>query len=253
MSRFADVLLVRIALQEIRLRSCCARLAAEDDAEALHDLRINLRTLRSLLRPLRGLPAVDLLEQAAAELGRLSNPLRELQVLVGELQRVGLAMLADEYAARLDAPGPTLLASAQLQRLFELLEGFPPIWRLANREGDLQGLGKRIRRHLRRQLRKLHAPLGPLAGDLHVLRLRGKRLRYGSEVYPQLSPLRRGELRLLRQLQKSLGDWNDCQHWLECAAMDDRLAACQAPWLARADESAAHAQSLLQSLQERSG
>lgn len=44
-----------VALQ-VRLLACRERLAADTDSEALHDLRTTLRRLRSLLRPLRGLP-----------------------------------------------------------------------------------------------------------------------------------------------------------------------------------------------------
>ena len=246
MSRFAERLLVRISLQEVRLRSCCARLQADDDTEALHDLRINLRALRSLLRPLRGLPATDLLEQAAAELGRLSNPLRESQVLVGELQRLGLTDVASDYAADAGVTIRQLLSSAQLQRLFEVLDGFALIWRLANREGCLLGLRKRIRGYLRKELRKLGVPSELATGDLHALRLRVKRLRYASEAYPQLSQLGARDLLLLRKLQKCLGDWNDCQHWLACAGIDGRLTPCQVLWQENAVASAIQTQVLLE-------
>jgi CHAD domain-containing protein len=52
-----------VALQ-VRLLACRERLAADTDSEALHDLRTTLRRLRSLLRPLRGLPGVEQLEEA---------------------------------------------------------------------------------------------------------------------------------------------------------------------------------------------
>jgi CHAD domain-containing protein len=245
MSRFAEQLLVRITLQELRLHSCCARLAAGNDGEALHALRINLRTLRSLLRPLRGLPAIDLLEQSAAALGRLSNPLRESQVLVRELQQLGLATEVADYAIDPGQAAGQLLSSTELQRLFEVFDGLPGIWRLAAREGCLRDLRKRIRRHQRRDVRKLHAAQVLGTDDLHALRLRIKRLRYASEVYPQLSRLDRRERALLRQLQKILGDWNDCQHWLACAAVDSRLAQCQALWEIRAAAAATQAHVLL--------
>ncbi|GAB3371972.1 hypothetical protein GCM10027514_05780 [Azotobacter armeniacus] len=55
------------------------------EGDALHDLRVALHWLRSLLRPLRGLPGVDPQEQAAAAVGRLSTPLRDDEVLLQEL------------------------------------------------------------------------------------------------------------------------------------------------------------------------
>ncbi len=252
MKRFAEGLLVRIMLLEVRLRSACERLAAGDDAEALHDLRIVLRTLRSLLRPLRGVPGIDVLEQAAADVGHLSNPLRESQVMVGELQRLGLSEVAASYAGTVDGTGRSLLTSVALQRLLVVLDGFPPIWRLAIREGCTAGLRRRIRRSLSRGVRKLPVAAESVE-DLHALRLRVKHLRYVSEAYPQLSPLRRRELKLLRQLQQVLGDWNDCQHWLACSSADQRLAHYRTIWQARAEACVPRALELLTQFMSRAG
>uniref|UniRef100_UPI0023F41763 CHAD domain-containing protein n=1 Tax=Zestomonas thermotolerans TaxID=157784 RepID=UPI0023F41763 len=80
MSRFIDDLIAQVLGLEVTLRACQARLGARTDAEALHDLRIGLRKLRSLLRPLNRLPLVASLDAAAAALGRLSGPLRDREV-----------------------------------------------------------------------------------------------------------------------------------------------------------------------------
>lgn len=79
------------------------------DVEALHDLRVSLRRMRSLLRPLRGLPWIDPLEKAAAAMGQLSTPLRDDEVLLQELESLG----------RPDLVGPRL----ELWRLGEM-----PCW-----------------------------------------------------------------------------------------------------------------------------
>src|SRR5690606_32949876 len=64
MASFSDELMAEVVRTQVRLQACRARLTARTDDEALHDLRIALRKLRSLLRPLRGLPGVEVLEQA---------------------------------------------------------------------------------------------------------------------------------------------------------------------------------------------
>ena len=59
MSDWVDRIVANIVRLEVRLLACQARLQAETDPEALHDLRTTVRRLRSLLRPLRGLPGVS--------------------------------------------------------------------------------------------------------------------------------------------------------------------------------------------------
>jgi CHAD domain-containing protein len=70
---------------EVRLLACQARLNARTDPEALHDLRTTVRRLRSLLRPLRGLPGVEQLEAAASGVGDLTTPWRDREVLAAYL------------------------------------------------------------------------------------------------------------------------------------------------------------------------
>jgi len=241
MSRFADNLLAKIQMLEIRLHCCAGRLADRSDVEALHDLRINLRTLRSLLRPLRGLPAIDLLEQAGTDLGKLTNPIRELQVLAAELEALGVDALAVEYSQALESAFQHLLVSTELSRLFEVLRNFPQIWRLSAREGCLRGLRRRIRKQFKHDLRSIPRHLDNTEADLHALRLKVKRLRYCSQAYPDLTPLGRRQLKMLRKIQQALGDWNDCQYWLECSAADERLAPFRSEWLGRGQASASTA------------
>lgn len=249
MSRFAEHLLVQVMLLDLNLRCALDRLAVNEDPEALHDLRIALRSLRSVLRPLRGLPGVDVLSQAAAALGELSNPLREAQVLTCELQRLGQAQAAAALAAIHDPSGHALPGSTELQHLLAVLDGFPALWRLAVREGCMAGLRRQVRRRLRRAAGKLPLTIHG-SEDLHALRLQVKRLRYASEAYPQLTPLTRRQLGLLRQLQNSLGEWNDCQHWLSWSAGQPSLASCRSVWLATAEAAASRAEVQLASYRQ---
>lgn len=89
MSAMLDHVVAQVLTLQVRLLACRERLAADVDSEALHDLRTTTRRLRSLLRPLRGLPAVDQLEDAARALGALTTPLRDREVLAAELRERG--------------------------------------------------------------------------------------------------------------------------------------------------------------------
>ena len=73
MSRRSDSLLENLVQLQVRLRACRERLRAGTDSEGLHDLRIALRRLRSLLRPLRQqLPGA--LELRCGQPGNRANP-----------------------------------------------------------------------------------------------------------------------------------------------------------------------------------
>lgn len=80
---------------DVALQAASARLQARSDDEALHDLRVGVRRLRSLLRPLRNLSDVNTLEAAATALGHLSTPLRDSEVLVQELEARAQSALGD--------------------------------------------------------------------------------------------------------------------------------------------------------------
>lgn len=86
---FVDDFVAQIISLEVSLYHSRARLQANSDSEALHDLRIAVRKIRSLLRPLRNMPEVVELNQAAAEVGRATTPTRDLEVIVDELRKMG--------------------------------------------------------------------------------------------------------------------------------------------------------------------
>ncbi|RMH85815.1 CHAD domain-containing protein [Pseudomonas sp. AOB-7] len=231
MKGFVERILARVLALQVRLYACQARLAGATDAEALHDLRIALRQLRSLLRPLRGLPAVDALEQGAAVLGRLSGPLRDREVLTAELRRLGLSELAQAGEARRVAGHAAVAASRELADLQLLLDAWPGNWRQAAAEGQLRGVGKRIRRRLRRQQRQLARALRDPAHDRHRLRLLIKRVRYAAEAYPLHSGLDAATQGRLKHAQSELGDWHDHLQWLAQSDSSEALQSCRAAWL----------------------
>lgn len=232
MKDFVDALLAQLLSLQINLYACRARLQARTDAEALHDLRIAVRKLRSLLRPLPRAAGFTPLAQAARELGRLSGPLRDSEVLWVQLQLRGLRMAQQFRRQQLAAGYAQLLASPQLQGLFAALDGCVPACRQAQAVGALQGLGKRTRKRLGKNLNSLLLALNDPAIDRHRLRLLVKRLRYGAQAYPGLPLLSNAQVSALSAAQSTLGDWHDHLQWLACAQQQPDLQPLVSHWQA---------------------
>ncbi|MDZ3990814.1 CHAD domain-containing protein [Pseudomonas sp. Teo4] len=225
-----DHVVAQILTLQVRLLACRERLAADTDSEALHDLRISLRRLRSLLRPLRGLPGAEQLEDAAKSLGTLTTPLRDREVLAAELIRRGLV---EPGQRRLEGRGRTfasVAASPQLSRVLAILDAFPLFLRAADREGLAKSLDRRIDKRLIKQWRELRDALEDPAHDRHRLRLLIKRTRYGDEAYPQLEHAGKKLQRLLKRAQGDLGGWHDRLQWLLQARDHADLAPCKEAW-----------------------
>ena len=85
MAAMLDHVIAQVLALQVRLLACRERLAGDVDSEALHDLRTTLRRLRSLLRPLRGLPGVEQLEEAARALGASSPRILFTEILPNTL------------------------------------------------------------------------------------------------------------------------------------------------------------------------
>lgn len=235
MSSFSDYLVSHVIEQEVALFAASERLRARSDSEALHDLRIAVRRLRSLLHPAQGMPGIDEIEAALSELGRLSGPLRDLEVLLPVLEAEGL-----EKAAALRRPALTsgylaLLASPQWDRLMRLLDGWPMLWRTAERHGVLEGLHAQVRKRLAKQWHKLREALKDPAHDRHRLRLLIKRVRYALEAYPKDSPLPQKVLAPLKEAQSTLGTWHDYEQWLIRSERELDLMPLQPHWNALHD------------------
>ena len=125
MSELVDRIVANIARLEVKLWACQARLEADTDPEALHDLRTTVRRLRSLLRPLRGLPGVVQLEMSASQVGVLTTPLRDLEVLAAHLHKAGYTGLAQRRLQQLAGSYARVADSEQLAQLLMILDVFP--------------------------------------------------------------------------------------------------------------------------------
>lgn len=241
MSAVVDRLVAHVLSLEVRLMACQARLDARTDPEALHDLRTTVRRLRSLLRPLRGLPGVEQLEAAASRVGDLTTPMRDREVLAAYLLKHGQPQAAQRRMAEMDEAYPAVAASPELAQLLLILDAFPRFMRAAQHQGLLKGLSQRIKKRLAKQWKKLDQALHDPAHDRHRLRLLIKRVRYGIEAYPELDRLPKPALSRLKAAQGALGDWHDSWQWLARAEQEADLQPCVAVWkttMAKAEQRA---------------
>ncbi|VVO63565.1 MULTISPECIES: CHAD domain-containing protein [Pseudomonas] len=241
MSALVDRLVAHVLGLEVRLLACQARLTARTDPEALHDLRTTVRRLRSLLRPLRGLPGVEQLETAASGVGDLTTPWRDREVLAAYLVQHDQPEAAQRRLVQMAVAYPAVASSTELAQLLVILDAFPRFLRASQRQGLLKGLGKRIEKRLGKQWKKLDQALHDPAHDRHRLRLLIKRVRYGIDAYPELDRLPKAAMPRLKSAQGALGDWHDCLQWLAIAEQEADLRPCVAGWhtaMAKAEQRA---------------
>ncbi|MEO8489304.1 CHAD domain-containing protein [Pseudomonas sp.] len=230
MSALVDQLVAQVIGLEVGILSCQARLAAVTDDEALHDLRTTVRRLRSLLRPLRGLPGVEQLELAASTVGQLTTPLRDREVLAAYLHQHGYHEAADSRLRLQPVAYRQVAQSAEVVHLLLILDAFPRFIRASQHQKLLKGMRSRIEKRLAKQWQKLDEALQDPSHDRHRLRLLIKRVRYAAEAYPELDKLSADALSHLKKAQGALGDWHDCWQWLAQAEHQADLQPCVAVW-----------------------
>jgi inorganic triphosphatase YgiF len=193
--------------------------AGDPSVEAVHQLRVALRRLRSLLSVFRrrwapGDPAV--LRTGLRDLSRACGEIRELDVLLGRADPAG-ALAPVLIAARrrtAEALGETLSGVRARTTLLEgLIFAEAGDWR--TRPGAGSGAASGLSGDLRRRWRRIRR-LGDAFSDLgpeerHDLRLRIKALRYALDVLdlPEWRPLAEALSPRLRAAQEALGALND--------------------------------------------
>ena len=220
----------RAAAVEVAAARVAASSSAKDthDPEAIHDYRVALRRLRSVLRPLRrrwGRKHVEALETELADEAAATGELRDEEVLretLSELEcspetTVALATWARGRARReaglraravrdaTRARGEDGALGATLRSLRALITS-PPKHAL-----DDEALARRALDDAQRTIARRAAHARPDDGEaMHRLRIAMKRARYSAELGEELGlaatePVRDGAARL----QKSLGRLHD--------------------------------------------
>jgi len=208
------------------------------DSEGVHQMRVALRRLRSLLDLFAPLLPEALLADILPELRWLNGPLgrrRDLDVFAEEtLQPLSTALPNARALRHVDLVLSTrreaaqkallsLLHSARFARLrlslellacsdaTALLETLAPAQRLLA-EQPAPAYAASLLQHRRRRLRKLGRQLPDLSvPDLHRLRIRAKKLRYAVEFFRPLfgRKLAKQQVLALARLQDCLGALND--------------------------------------------
>ncbi|MGH8434415.1 MAG: CHAD domain-containing protein [Pseudomonas sp.] len=227
---FVDAVVAQVQVLEVALYHAYARMEARTDSEALHDLRINLRRIRSLLRPLRRIGGVALLNEAAAEVGKLTTPVRDLEVLIDELDQRGLPAQAKARKLILHSSYGSIVESSTIQQFFARVDEWPSAFREAGRGGELRQIRKTISKRLHQQVRRLAAALADPHYDRHQLRILVKRVRYTADAYPELSPISAQAAASLKVVQSALGAWHDHYQWCLRARLEQDLQPLQHQW-----------------------
>ncbi|MCW8277410.1 CHAD domain-containing protein [Pseudomonas sp. PCH199] len=248
MMSFVDDFVAKIISLEVSLYHSRARLQANSDSEALHDLGIAVRKIRSLLRPLRNMPEVAALNQAASEVGRLTTPTRDLEVIIDELQKTGYPRQAMSRNATLTEQYRKIAVSPVLDKLFGELDRWPELFRTAERAGELTDVKRQIQKALKKRINQLIAGLRDKHFDRHELRISVKNARYLTDAFPASSPLKNKSRAELKSVQASLGSWHDHHQWCLRVESERDLLEIAPYWQVASEQALADAELKLASL-----
>ncbi len=249
--KFTDKVVARVLGIEVDLYQAYARVIYETDSEALHDFRIALRRLRSLLNPLGVKEACALLNAAATEAGRLTTPIRDMEVMAAELQAHGLLLAARTRRQAVSKAYRGLDASPVVDQLFEALNEWPATFRAALKDAPHGHPKAHAAKRIRKQLCCLSDALNDPGHDRHEIRLLVKRARYSQESFPTLFPVTPELLSGLKQLQGALGDWHDRHQWCLKAEHEPDLRPLVAEWAAAEQGALVAAEEVIASLAGR--
>ncbi len=251
---------------------CCGQ------AEALHQMRIGLRRLRAAIAIFADVVSDGQLEKIKGELRwitRQLGPARDLDVfaadILGPLQAsrpedAAIAAAHADFEAKRATAYATAIGAVQSARfraamldVAEWIEtgswtGDDDEQRTARRERPVAEHARRELVKLRKRIKTKGARLRQLSvPKRHRLRIRAKRLRYGTEFFAATFPgaasaTRRTEsLKALKDLQDALGGLNDlATHRTLIAGGDDGVAKGQGT--AAADEQLASAEAEAETL-----
>ena len=231
-AREAVGLIVRSVLSIARVNEEGIR--ADLDTEFLHDYRVCLRKIRSVLSLIKGVyPDAETLRCKAilGALARATNRLRDLDVyllaredylqLVPPVFRPALEEMFRDFEiersgvlrkvrAHLRSPSRKLMIR-ELEGVIAGDASLPPSPESGASVGPL--VFRRIYKRYRRVC-GIAAGMGPDTPDeaVHGLRIECKKLRYLLEFFAEIVPQEEGEVmgEQLRRLQSRLGEFNDC-------------------------------------------
>jgi CHAD domain-containing protein len=207
-----------------KLREALARVDEGGDEEAIHDLRVVLRRLRSLLKPARvvyGKFHTEAVRAALKSVADASGALRDEEVLLQTLgaleipvplRRARGAWLKQRKAREheLRQRFLALLASGEATRAAALLDALLLLPVDPSIDRDLAPFAVRVvEKATRRVLARSLVDVADSEG-LHQLRILYKRLRYAAEgLADALPPELAGRAQIAERFQKILGEIHD--------------------------------------------
>jgi CHAD domain-containing protein len=200
--------------------------------EALHHLRVSLRQLRSLLRPLRNhLNEAKELDQFVKKNMALTTLIRDREVLIIELKRCQMQELAHTYQQALDADYLLMMQQLELDAITQRLIALPRHWQHSLTERNTQYLEQHIQQQWQKHNQKLLKLIQQKTTDKHHLRILIKQLRYSTETYQNILPKHAiKQVDQLKSLQALLGTWHDYFVWLASAEQHTELASLIPHW-----------------------
>ncbi len=224
------LVIARACLHQLRMNA--AAVARSDDPEAMHQLRVALRRLRSAFSAFaEPMPVGErrVFAQRLRGLARTTDAARELDVFLGEILPAvrkgvgadpGLASVAAQAARARQVAWQRVRQMVASEAFTEAvlsleawLEGGG--WRAsagAAYDEKLRDFGQRTLKRLHRKLVRTGAKIGELAdADLHALRLRAKKQRYAGEFFRSIFDAKAAKAYLgaLGDVQDHLGVLND--------------------------------------------
>ncbi|HEY1228900.1 MAG TPA: CHAD domain-containing protein, partial [Ramlibacter sp.] len=222
------------------LATASAIAAGSNDKDHVHQLRVAIRRLRTALRELQPLAALDAgcepaLVDAFRALGEHRDQFHVTRSLEPRIEAAGgPALTVSPTAMPVPDPGEVVRAPAFQDALLELL----------GQEVALADGGGSPRKHVRRQLKRLWRQVLRDGADFsaldpvlqHRVRKRLKRLRYLAEFGQPLFGKHgtNAFLHALKPVQDALGDYNDGQMALQAfgrIAQDEPKALFGVGWL----------------------
>ena len=194
-----------------------------DDDEAVHDMRVAVRRLRSLLRTARPLLDRSWAESLRAELDWLAARLgavRDLDVLIEHFETTAAGLNGGDAAlgsalvrplvTERDRARKRLRSSLEKARYYELLDALEGAATVMPARGGDVTLRKLVRKEGRKLKRRARGFPDLSDAALHKLRIQGKRARYAAELAaPAEGKPARRLVDAARELQDVLGEHQD--------------------------------------------
>lgn len=208
-----------------------------DNIKGIHDIRVAIRRLRSLIRDFAGIAKSRSLPRFAKELKTLAQRLgrvRDSDVLIRGIEQAskgapnemheGLTALVSQFRHRRSRDLRSVVTSLSEEAIEELRKQMEAVCRAVVRQPGLFD-SPNVRREAHRTiganledfLSKSGAIYRPTAAKgLHRLRIAAKRLRYSLEVHSAQFDGRLDKFATeMKKMQGLLGDLHDCDVWID--------------------------------------